>query len=195
MRHDNTAYQSGCRCGTCRAAHTLYMNRYRQRREANGGKTTERGIRGGHLFQPCDLVSAQIVDLRARLTVRRIAAECGISTRTVRELQLRLRDRVHPRVASQVQALWDDTCGACEPLGRLPVAPLRAAAVRRFPPPDGPHDQRVGLAHILSEAERRALYRSQTFDVGRAEELCRKLGFYPEDVWGPDWLAPEAVAS
>ena len=188
VTHGNSSYQSGCRCQTCRDAHSLYMNRYRRKREANGGKITERGVRGGHLFLESQLTARQIADLRKQLTVRFIARQCGISTRTVREVQLQLRERVHPRVALAVDALWAEFCSDPVRLGKLPMAPLKSLARLRYPPPDGPLDIRIGLKHLLSEAERRALYRSQTISVERAEELCKKLGLYPEEVWGPEWL-------
>lgn len=185
MTHDNNRYQSGCRCSGCRHAHAAYMRLYRLRRAANGGKVTETGIVGGRLFQPSGPVRDQLVELRRSMSARRIAVEAGVSTKTVRELLTGTRSRVHPSVAARVDGLWRDVCHVA-PAGRLPAAPLRAVAFRRFPGPDRPGDSTAGVSSVLCEADRRLLYRSE-IPVPRAERVCRLLGVYPEDVWGPGW--------
>lgn len=193
MTHDNNRYQSGCRCASCRHAHTAYMRLYRLRRAANGGRITETGIVGGALFQDAAPVREQLVDLRRQMSSPRIAAEAGMSPKTVRELLSGVRSRVHPSVAARVDSLWRDVCHVV-PSGRLPTAPLRAVAVRRFPGPDGPGDVTAGLGNVLREADRRCLSRAESVPVERAERICRLLGVSPDDVWGPGWAWMEESA-
>lgn len=170
--HGAGGYCRGCRCGICRRAHALSINRWRVKRARRGTLVTDAALTAERLRSVYAAVGSW----------QRVGNLLGCSLQAAWHLAHQRR-MVRLDTAAKVEELWNVYCAPIErDRRRWPVGPL----LERI------HKAHGSLNALPNGNMRRNLYRAEWLTSATADRYAVALGWLPDEIW-PDWYEEEVA--